>query len=115
MTKVNSDTVAFVARFYRGGLKMGTIVVHSMLHGVYKQGGHIRLEVDTAQDGMSAWSKDFDDAKDIKSLLLELSPDETVKITDFITHTVNYGEERVDIHCSEQDFSKYGFEKLPPA
>ncbi len=90
---------------------MEGIVVHSKVY----EGGRIRVEVDTSQDGMSAWTKDFHDAKDILSLLLAISPVETEKVRDFVTRTVSFGEGRVGLACTEMDFSKYGFEKLPPA
>jgi hypothetical protein len=86
-----------------------------MLYGEYRNGGSIRVEVDTVQDGISAWTKRFDDATHIRSLLLELAPDEFAKVNDFIKATVTYGEGHVVIHCAENDFSKYGFEKMPPA
>jgi hypothetical protein len=94
---------------------MDSIVFHSMQYGeVHEQNGRVQVDVDTPQDGMSAWRKNFHDAKDIQNLLLELAPAETAKITDFIIQTRNFGEGHVVIPCAEKDFSKYGFEKLPP-
>jgi hypothetical protein len=91
---------------------MGGIVVHSRVYG---EGGRIRVEVDTLRDGVSAWMKDFQDAKDILSLLLRIAPEETKNVRDFVTRTVNFGEGHVELPCKEMDFSKYDFEKLPPA
>lgn len=95
---------------------MDTIVFHSLLYGdVHEQDGRVRLDADTPEDGMSGWRKHFHDAKEIQNLLLELAPSETVKITDFIISTVNFGEAHLAISCAKADLSKYGFEKLPPA
>jgi len=93
-----------------GELKMGTITINSR-----KESGIIRVEVDTTQGGISAWTKDFPDAKDVLNLFLKLAPTEAAKIRDFVTTKVNFGEGHIVIPCEEQDFSKYGFEKLPPA
>jgi hypothetical protein len=81
----------------------------------YGENGGIRLEVSTTQDVTSAWTKHFHNAKDIRSLLLELAPEESPKITEFITATVNFGDEHVVISCQEKDFSQHGFEKLAGA
>lgn len=89
---------------------MGGIAVNSRM-----ENGKIRMEIDTTKDGVSAWKKDFHDAKDILNLLLAIAPAETTKVRDFVTRTVNFGEAHVVIPCQEMDFSKYGFEKLPPA
>lgn len=75
----------------------------------------ICLEIDTTRDGISAWKKDFHDAKDIMDLLLGIAPEQTEKVRDFVTRTVNFGEAHVVLPCEEMDFSKYGFEKLSPA
>jgi hypothetical protein len=47
--------------------------------------------------------------------LVELAPGESAKIADFITLAANFGEGQIVIPCVEKDFSKFGFEKLPPA
>jgi len=91
---------------------MGGVVVHSRVYG---DSGRIRVEVDTTQDGTSAWTKDFHDARDILSLLLTIAPEEVTSVRDFVTRTANFGEGHVTLACKEMDFSKYGFEKLPPA
>ena len=93
-----------------GKSKVETITINSR-----KEGGIIRVEVDTTQGGISAWTKDFPDAKDVLNLFLKLAPTEAAKIRDFVTTTVNFGEGHIVIPCKEQDFSKYGFEKLPSA
>jgi hypothetical protein len=80
---------------------MDTIAINSRVYGEYGKGGRIRVEVDTIQDGISAWTKEFHDARDIQNLLLGLAPAETAKITDFITRTVNFGEGHVVISCEE--------------
>lgn len=98
-----------------GESKMDTISIHSMLHGKYGEGGSIRVEIDTTEDGISDWAKHFPDARDLQTLLLELAPMESTKIMDFTIQTRNFGEGHIVISCEERDFSKYGFEKLPPA
>ena len=91
---------------------MEGIAVNSRKYGEH---GRIRLEVDTTQDGMCAWTRDFQDAKEILSLLLAIAPADTTKVRDFITRTVDFGEGNAVIRCEEKDFAKYGFEKSPPA
>jgi hypothetical protein len=91
---------------------MGGITVNSRAYG---DSGKIRVEVDTTQDGISAWTKEFHDAKDILNLLLAIAPAETTKVRDFVARTVNFGEGYLVMPCEEQDFSEYGFEKVPPA
>jgi hypothetical protein len=91
---------------------LDTIIISSTVFG---EDEHIRVVIETIQDGVCAWTKHFHDAKDIQRLLLELAPAESTKITDFITLTVNFREGQIVIPCVEKDFSKFGFEKLPPA
>jgi len=91
---------------------MSGVAVHSRVYGDSRR---IQVEVDTTQDGTSAWTKDFHDAGDILSLLLTIGPEEVASVRDFVTRTTNFGQARVTLACEEMDFSKYGFEKLPPA
>ena len=91
---------------------MDTIVISSKVFG---KNENIRVVVETIQDRVCIWTKHFHDAKDIQTLLVELAPGESAKIADFITLAANFGEGQIVIPCVEKDFSKFGFEKLPPA
>lgn len=91
---------------------MKEVTLHSR---AYRDKGIVRLEIDTTQGGISAWTKDFPDANEILTLFLRLAPGETAKIRDFVTRTVSFGEGHVIIECEEKNFSTFGFEKLPSA
>jgi hypothetical protein len=91
---------------------MEQIVVHSRKH---REGGRIEVEVDTPQGGTSAWRKDFGNPNDILELFRKIAPEEIQEVRDFVTKTVNSGEDRIILSCNEMEFSKHGFEKLPRA
>jgi|HubBroStandDraft_4_1064222.scaffolds.fasta_scaffold815985_1 hypothetical protein len=91
---------------------MDTIVISTTVFG---KNEYFRVVVETIQNEVCAWTKDFHNAKDLQRLLLELAPAESTKIADFITLIVNFGEGQIVIPCAEKDFSKFGFARLPPA
>jgi hypothetical protein len=73
-----------------------------------------RLTIDTGEDGIEAWQKDFLDLNSLRDYLQRIAPEEGAKIDDFTgrSESVREGHTTLEI-VPKRDFSADGFAKLP--
>ncbi len=93
---------------------MDTIAVSWRKYGASGEHG-VQVDIDTIQGTASAWTSKFNGVPDVLEWLRAIVSPDAATIAEQTTQISNFGEGRVEIPCTEKDFSQYGFVNERPS